>query len=228
MAGNSKRDSLSIMGFVVGSIALVLGAAFSGIIVEWIGMWFWWPEKGALHSMEMVVAEANYLNDDFIHAMLFGYTPMDLVNFVADLVTGAPFSGQTIDPANWHSFTGMFNGNEMLSWAQQYLLAAIYVTIVCLIRMVIIIFTLPLYLLFYILAFCDGLMIRDLRRYGGGRESGIKYHYSKRLVLPSLWGGWALYLAIPFTVHPNLILVPSVICGALCLWIATKSFKKYL
>ena len=191
-------------------------------------MLFFWPEKGAYHAMETVVREASYLNNACVHVALLGWTPLDVVTMVATWLTGAPLSGNTLEPTTWSSITNVFHSVEALRSVQQFVLAAVYVIMVCIIRLVIILFTLPLYALFFMLAFFDGLMIRDLRRFGGGRESGIRYHYSKKFVLPSLWGGWGLYMAFPVSIHPNLILVPSVISGSFSLWVATRYFKKYL
>lgn len=227
-AGAAKKESLSIVSFVVGSVLMLTSSIFFGVIAEWIGMTWFWPEKGALHAMEMVVKEAGYLNDEFVHAAFFGWTPTDVVNYVAQYITGAPLTGETLEPKRWQEITGILGDGRYIQGVQNFLLAAIYIAMVCTIRLVIIMFTIPLYALFFILAFFDGLMLRDLRRFGGARESGIRYHYSKKFVIPSLWGGWGLYMAIPISVHPNMILVPSVILGSFSLWIATRYFKKYL
>ncbi|MCX8516905.1 MAG: DUF4400 domain-containing protein [Rhodoferax sp.] len=44
----------------------------------------------------------------------------------------------------------------------------------------------------------DGLVRRDLRRWGGGRESSFVYHHAKRYTHWALTGGFGLYLAWPF------------------------------
>ena len=225
MAGATAAPRMGIFGFVTASIAMVICAAICGIVIEWLGMWFWWPEEGASHAMTMVVREASYLHRDFVKATLFGWSPLDVVNWFAVYITGEPLHQGTLEPARYMP-RNLFNG--YMQWVQEYLLAAVYVTMVCIIRFCIILFTLPLYGLFYLIAFIDGLMLRDLRRFGGARESGIRHHYAKNAVLPSLWGGWTIYMAIPFTIHPNWILVPSVILSSLALWIATRFFKKYL
>jgi integrating conjugative element membrane protein (TIGR03747 family) len=223
---------MGIIEFVLVSIAMIITSTIVGVLVEWIGMWFWWPDEGARHAMNMVVNEAAYLNHDFIHATLFGWTPLELVNWVAIYITGQPLYQGTLEPTQYipHNLLDggtLFDGHTM-AWIKMYLLAAVYILMVCIIRFSIILFTLPLYALFYFLAFLDGLMLRDLRRFGGARESGIRHHYAKKAILPSLWGGWGLYMAIPVTIHPNWILVPSVLFGSFALWVATRFFKKYL
>jgi len=34
------------------------------ILVEWIGMIFWWPEQGTHHSLTMLSNELGYLSGD--------------------------------------------------------------------------------------------------------------------------------------------------------------------
>lgn len=226
-----KRKRMGIFEFVITSIGLIVGATIIGIVIEWVGMFFWWPDEGATHSMRMVVQEAGYLNRDFLHAGLFGFTPRQVVDWIAIQLTSAPLSTRTLDPRTYSYLSNVHIGSGSESWfnvIKEFLLAGIYITIVCVIRSVIIFFTLPLYGLFMLIAFIDGLMVRDLRRFGGARESGERFDYAKNAVLPSLWGGWSIYLAIPFSVHPNWVLVPSVVFSSLSLWVATRFFKKYL
>ena len=59
----------------------------------------------------------------------------------------------------------------------------------------------PVFGLFVGVALVDGLVRRDLRRWGGGRESSFVYHYAKKATLPLVVIGWVLYLALPFSLH---------------------------
>ena len=79
-----------------------------------------------------------------------------------------------------------------------------------------------------IVGFVDGLVRRDIRRFGAGRESGFIYHRAKATLVPLLVLPWVLYLALPVSVSPLLILLPSAVLLGLAVNIATSSFKKYL
>ena len=48
---------------------LFLSLIFS-ILVEWIGMMFWWEEQGLGHSRQMLVAELQFLDSDFQYSWL--------------------------------------------------------------------------------------------------------------------------------------------------------------
>ena len=71
-------------------------------------------------------------------------------------------------------------------------------------------------------------MRRDLRRWGGGRESSFVYHYAKQSVLPLVALAWAVYLALPFSLHPSVIVLPFAALFALSVSIMAGTFKKYL
>ncbi|ASI21390.1 DUF4400 domain-containing protein (plasmid) [Aeromonas media] len=221
----TPNERIDILSFVIISIGMVVGATVTGVIIEWCGMIWFWPEQGAQHALKMVIDEAGYLNADFVNAALFGWTPTEAIHYITQAVTGSPMGPDVLDPARYRWLT---TWSASMKVFEQYLLAAIYISIVCLIRAVILLFSLPLYGLFMFVAFFDGLMLRDLRKYGGARESGLRHHYAKRMILPCMWCGWGLYLAIPFTIHPNWILVPSAVLSSVSLWLAVRFFKKHL
>jgi len=67
----------------------------------------------------------------------------------------------------------------------------------------------PIFLLFSLVALVDGLVQRDLRRWGGGRESSFVYHYAKKAALP-------------------LVVLPFATLFALTVAVTASTFKKYL
>jgi integrating conjugative element membrane protein (TIGR03747 family) len=69
---------------------------------------------------------------------------------------------------------------------------------------------------------------RDIRRWSGGRESAFVYHWAKKFILPSLTLPWMVYLAMPFSIHPNLIVLPFAVLLAVVVRVMTATFKKYL
>ena len=58
------------------------------------------------------------------------------------------------------------------------------VTQVFSVRLAILMLATPVFLLFSLVALVDGLVRRDLRRWGGGRESSFVYHYAKKAAIP--------------------------------------------
>ena len=83
-------------------------------------------------------------------------------------------------------------------------------------------------LLFSLVALVDGLVQRDLRRWGGGRESSFVYHYAKKAALPLVVLTWVTYLALPFSLHPTFVILPFATLFALTVAVTASTFKKYL
>jgi integrating conjugative element membrane protein (TIGR03747 family) len=81
---------------------------------------------------------------------------------------------------------------------------------------------------FSLVALVDGFVKRDLRRWGGGRESSFVYHWAKRSAMPLLVLSWVIYLALPFSLHPTFIVLPFAALFALSVSVTASTFKKYL
>lgn len=107
-----------------------------------------------------------------------------------------------------------------------YGLAAIYAALTYLAKLLILTLTIPLMAAFR--ALVDGLVRRDLRRFGTGRESGSIYHRAKMMIVPLMVAPWIIYPALPITVSPILILLPSAVALGFIASISAGSFKKYL
>ena len=93
-------------------------------------------------------------------------------------------------------------------------MAAFTMTEVFAVRLAVLTLAMPAFLVFSLVALVEGLVQRDLRRWGGGRESAFVYHHAKKLLFPSLLLAWIIYLSLPFSLHPNF--VDFAFCGAVC------------
>lgn len=96
------------------------------------------------------------------------------------------------------------------------------------VRLAVLILTLPTFILFSVVGLIDGLVRRDLRRWGGGRESSYLYHYAKKSVWRFVLIAAITYLALPISLHPAFILLPFAILFAVSISITASTFKKYL
>ena len=213
---------------------LLLALLFS-ILSEWIGMVYWWPEEGMQHSRQMLQDEISYLSVDFrrsivtsspaafakgmadnTYTVLFEYTRV--VDFIAWLST-PPSPNETGLRSRLHSILRPF---------AEFLIAAIQVTELFSVRLAILTLATPVFLLFSLVALVDGFVKRDLRRWGGGRESSFVYHWAKRSAMPLLIFCWVIYLALPFSLHPTFIVLPFAALFALSVAVTASTFKKYL
>ena len=74
----------------------------------------------------------------------------------------------------------------------------------------------------------DGLVRRDLRRFGGGAESGFMYHHLKTILRPLLSVPVFFYLIWPWSVHPTLFFALPALGFGYVLQRTLARFKKYL
>ena len=213
---------------------LLLSLLFS-IVIEWIGMVLWWEEQGLEHSRQMLAVELSYLDVDFRRSLLTS----DPLRFATDLsgrfyhvlfeltrltdliewITPEPSAGEEGFRATLH---------HAYSPIAVFFLAAMQMTQVFAVRLAILTLATPVFGLFAGLALVDGLVRRDLRRWGGGRESSFVYHYAKKSAFPLVIIAWVLYLALPFSLHPSWVILPFAIGFGLAVTVTASTFKKYL
>ncbi len=233
-ADNDKRTS--VFQFLTGMVIVIFISLLLSIIVEWIGMTFFWQDQGSKHSLSMLSAEINYVNKDFTEQNILGYRPIDVVEYSYTMFYGngdgtskaEQFIRWVHEPST--GTTNVFEKYAKLGAGEvkEYLLAAFYITLVFTVRLSILVLSLPLFILVAVLAIIDGFAKRDVRRWTNGRESGFRYHYAKALVLPFFFITWVIYLSIPFSIHPNIVILPLVLATGFSIREMVSWFKKYL
>lgn len=198
--------------------ALFFSLCFS-VFLEWIGIAFFWPELGADHSEAVVRAEIGYLNDDFKRG-LFDSSPSILIQQSTSTVYYYLFELTMLEwLVIWAGKTTGLN---------HYAQATLNTVQVFFIRLGILIFSLPIFILFALVGASTGLTLRDIRRWSGGREYGRVYHKAKAMAPEALAFAWIIYLTLPNSVHPNVVILPCAALFGLNILIVTASFKKYL
>ncbi len=115
-----------------------------------------------------------------------------------------------------------------LSLAGKLLLASAYTVLVFLVRLLVLCLSLPLFAMAAFVGLLDGLVRRDIRRFEAGRESGFIYHRAKACLVPLAVLPWVVYLALPISAPPALILLPAAALLAVVVDITAASFKKHL
>ncbi len=198
-------------------------------------MVFWWPEEGVEHSRAMLANEISYLDSEFARSMVTS-DPVQFARGVANKTHYVLFEAtRLIDLARWASASpeqserGMRSAlHAMYAPIAEFVIAMMQVTGVFSVRLAILTLAMPVFLLFSLLGLIDGLVQRDLRRWGGGRESSFVYHYAKKAMIPLVVMTWVTYLALPFSLHPTVIVLPFAMFFATAIAITASTFKKYL
>ena len=213
---------------------ILLSLLFS-IIVEWAGMVLWWPEEGIEHSRTMLATEISYLESDFRRSVVTS-DPAQFAKRFADNTYHYLFEvTRFVDFIRWVSPPPVTNEQGLRPTLRriyqpiaEFVIAMMQVTQLFSVRLAILTLAIPVFLLFSLVALVDGLVQRDLRRWGGGRESSFVYHYAKKAAVPLVVITWVVYLALPFSLHPSFIVLPFAAMFALSVAVTASTFKKYL
>ena len=245
-ASTAQREQNQRQGLIVGTITLpcrllgvLIGSLLFSIVVECVGMHLFWKDEGWRHSQQMLQYELGHLSNHFTRSVVVqepGRTAHELVDTGYEWVfvrsgllermsqtaerARAPSHGQT---RNFRYYI-----SQAYVWTESYLIAAAFTTLTFLVRLLVLVLTLPLILTAAFVGLIDGLVRRDVRRFGAGRESGFIYHRAKASLMPLAVLPWVTYLALPISVHPLLILLPSAALLGLAVSLTAGSFKKYL
>lgn len=226
---------VGLVGFVIQVAVWLAAGLVLSIAVEIIGMMFWWPDQGAAHSQLMLQAELSYLSDQFPRSALSD-DPLalatSLVGFAHEwLVVRSGLErllGFLAAPAPPPTAQIAARTHDLLSPVVPYLQATITMVQVYAARLAVLLLSSLVFVLAALVGLIEGLIRRDLRRWGGGRESSFVYHHTRRLILPALLAPWVIYLSLPFTFHPAFVVLPAALATALTILTTSSRFKKYL
>ncbi|SEG89526.1 TIGR03747 family integrating conjugative element membrane protein [Marinobacterium lutimaris] len=239
-AGRHPSDKRGIIPNLFGLVSRIFGvlffSAFMSIIVEWVGMTWWFADdySGYSHAQMMLQQELTYLNTSAREGTMDTYAAVKANHYVESVIDFAFFQSGVM---SWLHSTHVTEpgDNQLVLYFKQiqsviydYLVAMAYTLMTFIVRVTILTLSLPVFFIFGFVALADGLMKRDLRRFTGGHESSFVYHIAKGFSTPMLVLGWIVYLAMPISIHPNYIITPFAALFAFAIFIASSKFKKYL
>jgi integrating conjugative element membrane protein (TIGR03747 family) len=213
---------------------LLLSLAVS-IVIECVGMVYWWPEAGHEHSRRMLDTEVGWLDRDFRQSLL-SREPARAARNAAVCSHHLLFERTRLTRLEaWLRRSAVDTGsdasNRFRRWFRptaDFIAAAGQVVQLFAVRLTVLALATPVFLLFSLVGLVDGLVQRDLRRWGGGRESSYLYHYAKGSVWVFLIAAWVIYLAMPVSINPAFVVVPFAMLFAFSISITASTFKKYL
>ncbi|MDH2436658.1 TIGR03747 family integrating conjugative element membrane protein [Pokkaliibacter sp. MBI-7] len=216
------------------ALGVLMLSLFFSLVMEWIGIAFFYPEQGYTHAQQMMEQEMGYFSSGFRHSLLHSQ-PVVLASGVVQNVyewafvkTGfMAFAEQARQPIPAEAGHVQRYSLLLFRVLEDYLLAAMYTSLTFITRVMILLLSMPLFGLAGMVGFVDGLVRRDLRRFGAGLESSFWYHHIKRWVVPSFVLVWIVYLSLPFSVHPNVVLLPCSALFGLIVSLTVGQFKKY-
>lgn len=223
----------SAISLVLRIIGLLIASLLFSILTEFAGLLLFWGDQGWRHSQAMLANELGWLSEHFKSSLILqqpGQTIVQWLDFLNQWLlvkTGfADFARQARMSSQGNGIWGWIN--QLYVSIEDFVVAAVYVTFTFVVRLTILVLATPLFLLATLSGFVDGLMRRDLRKFGAGRESSFVYHRAKRAVLPLLIVPWIIYLSLPFSLNPMAIFLPCAVMLGATTAITAATFKKYI
>ena len=221
-----------VWGWPWALVGLLLSSLLLSLLIEYAGMTFFWPDEGAAHSRAVMNTELGWLSTEFTRSLLLS-TPSVTVPgwisvayqwlFVESGMQSWLQSQQAVTAAG--RSVSQFSG-ELSQWLayhlHDYLLATVYVAVVTMVRVIILVLSVPLFVMVILVG------RRDLRRYGAAYESSFVYHHAKKSIKPAIYIPCILYLSWPTAVYPNLLIWPAAMLLGMAVTVTMASFKKYL
>lgn len=239
-AQNTPPQPIQRPGLIVSAISLVLriiclliASLLFSILIEFAGLMLFWDDQGWRHSQAMLTNELGWLSDHFKSSLIIqqpGQTIVQVLDFLNQwLLFKTGFADFAQQARVMSQGNGFWSGiNQLYVSIEDFVLAAVYIIFTSVVRLFILVLATPLFLLAMLTGFVDGLMRRDLRKFGAGRESSFVYHRAKRAVTPLLIVPWIIYLSLPFSLNPLVIFVPCAAMLGVTTAITAATFKKYL
>lgn len=196
---------LSLAGRLIG---LVIGALVLRVVLELLGLYFWWPQEGSRHvfqvmeqeKIELVIAlQPHPLGREIRARLEHGITCVSDVRHKAE--------------------SRLFNAPVTVL---AYTISSFALRLTWLVIM------LPLLCLSAVTGLTEGLVHRDLRRFGSGLESVFLHRYVIRSGSSVSTTLWVVYLAQPFSLPAMLVLLPAALWSGVAVWMVAGSFKRWL
>lgn len=214
-------------------IGVLLASLLFSLILEYIGIFFFWAEEGAQHSYQIMLIERTYFAESFTQSVFLSSPVITAIHWFTAFSQGMQDSLLKIPLSAIKTGNGVTDGINVgviqaIQAGEQYLLATFFVLQIVMMRVTILVLSIPLFILVIIVGVVDGLVRRDLRRYGAAYESSFLYHHAKRIIKPVIYIPCVLYVSLPFAVYPNILLLPSILLIGMAISVTVGSFKKYL
>jgi len=229
----------SVVTLPIRFFGVLCGSLLLCIVIECVGMHFFWPDDGWRHAQGMLNDELVHISDYFTRSVVVqepgrsarmliegAYDWLFVKSGLLDWMRDAAAQSRAGASRQAHDFR--YYLGQVYVHLESYLIASAYTVLVFLVRLLVLTLTLPLFLMAAFVGLVDGLVRRDVRRFGAGRESGFVYHRARAALMPLAVLPWVTYLALPVSVHPLLILLPSAALLGIAVDVAATTFKKYL
>lgn len=214
------------------SISWLIISLILSIIIEWIGMAWFWSEQGAEHAKNVLEGDLVYLNQEFYdQSLTTKKRVIDLTQEAIDWLVRQSWPQSLVHGVNSesNSLVSSLQGwlGSLYRQYREYIQASGYVVQTFVVRLALVFFSLPTFIIAAFAGAADGLVERDLRRWGGGRESSNMFSIARRSVVPAFISACVIYVSLPFSLNPALVMVPFALLLGIVVRVSFERLKKY-
>lgn len=222
----------SVFSSLVQGVFWLAVSLMLSILIEWVGMIWFWPGQGSEHAKAILTSDQVYLNQALyeqprvIKRRVIAVTHQSISwivrqSWIKTIVHAVPNTTVGYFPLFQDRVQAVYQRHR------DYLQASTYVTQTFAVRLALIVFSLPIFLIAALVGGVDGLVERDLRRWGGGRESSHVFNLARRSIMPAFVAACVIYISVPFSINPTIIILPFAILHGLAVRITFERLKKY-
>ncbi len=222
---DNERKSTGPVAWVGRFVGMVLATLFFSVLIELIFITFVYPELGAKHAIEVYLKEQSWIEADYSKGidLLGGVSPYTILGVLSEWI-----NNHVLGALSWlgdEPHYGMQNGSY-LTLIDDYMIGAGIVVCITFYRACILLLSMPVYGLAVFIGVSYGITRRDIRKYNIGRESNRRHYLAKRMILPSLYIPWLIYLSTPYAIHPAYVVVPTALVTFLAIRFSLEYFEK--
>lgn len=213
-------------------IAYLLLSFIILIVLHLMMVWYFGEQWTEHYMTQLLLNQTNYVDRAIMDPMIGSQHSMTqwIQGFYQMLLIKSGFKNAILSLSSYAHKGSLLNHvtNFLLYYGKQIGMAIMYAFPIALLKVLILLFAIPLMGVFCLGGVVDGLVAREIRRYQNDRESSLLFHHAKRLSRISLWLGVTVFMLLPIDVSPTWILVPMSMGVSFGVYMTLKHYKKYL
>lgn len=205
-AAAPKRKTLfnGLLNLIFGFVGFMLASTLFSVLLEWLGLFLWWRDQGALHARQLYETEVVALSEHLRNT----WQGQAMAHWPTQLLKVSYYSIETKLNVLSSGYIGQFFSARFWQTLSVLLESAKYAVLTVLVRALILLLSTPVFLAAVFLGAVDGLVEWELRTWGGGRESSNQFKLARAAIGPLYLAAWLIYFSFPESIHHLWIVLP--------------------
>ncbi len=231
-SASSKTQSSVLFLWLWPLVKLILTLLLALLLMQAINTLFWFKDGADATEISLnqsLLIQLGILEHlAMVHSMIAGILAswITTVQWVGDVLFRVLVEGHNHNSAI--QYATWMNPNAVLPVMGSWAGVAIKTLQLGLLKLSIVLLLLPAFVWVGLVGLVEGLLKRDLRTFGGGRESALVYHSARNALTPIVMLTVLAWMVIPINVAPDVLLMPFLLMFGIAVMLSAGRFKKYL